>query len=86
MNKHAIAIEPISEDCITIRDRWSALVIAAVGFLVFLPGAFWGLPFGKTICGALRVLEGQVPYRDFWSMYAPRRLYRRDVPAHRILW
>ncbi|MHC4596359.1 MAG: hypothetical protein ACYS19_15640, partial [Planctomycetota bacterium] len=68
-------IEPTSQDYITFRDRWLALLIAVVGTLVFLPGAFWGLPGGKSICGALRVLEGQVPYRDFWTMYAPGQFY-----------
>ncbi len=69
------SIEPTPEDCIAVCDRWSAIVIATVGALVLLPGAFWGLPFGKSICGALRVLEGQVPYRDFWTMYAPGQFY-----------
>jgi hypothetical protein len=75
MSKPIIAIEPITEDCITTYDRWSAFVIAVVGALILLPGAFWGLPFGKSICGALRVLEGQVPYRDFWTIYAPGQFY-----------
>lgn len=75
MGESPSAIEPLSEDRISVRDRWTALVVAAAGALVLLPGAFWGLPMGKTICGALRVLEGEVPYRDFWTMYAPGQFY-----------
>ncbi len=75
MRKPTIAIEPTSEDYITFRDIWLAFVIAVVGALVLLPGAFWGLPGGKSICGALRVLESQVPYLDFWTMYAPGQFY-----------
>lgn len=78
MNKPTIAIESTTEDCIAVRDRWSALVITTAGALALLPGAFWGLPFGKSICGALRVLGGQVPYRDFWTMYAPGQFYAVD--------
>jgi hypothetical protein len=53
-----------------------------------LPGAFWGLPFGKFVVGANVVLDGGVLYRDFWTMYAPGsfwlvallfRLFGREV-------
>ena len=67
--------QPSLEECITSRDRWLALAVSAIGSLVLLPGAFWGLPGGKTVCGALRAMEGQVPYRDFWTMYAPGQFY-----------
>jgi hypothetical protein len=40
-----------------------------------LPGAFWGLPFGKFVVGANVILDGGVPYRDFWTMYAPGSFY-----------
>ena len=75
MNRPTIAVESTPEDCITVHDMWSALVFVVMGTLVLLLGAFWGLPFGKSICGVLRVLEGQVPYRDFWIMYAPGQFY-----------
>jgi len=57
------------------RDKWLALILGSVGLLVCLPGAFWGLPSGKTITGALQVLDGRIPYRDFWTMYAPGMFY-----------
>lgn len=57
-------------DC---RRRTAALFVGSV--LLLLPGAFWGLPSGKSVAGALVILDGGVPYRDFWSMYAPGQFY-----------
>ena len=54
--------------------RWAILVVAA-STLCLAPGILWGLPTGKAIEGALRIVDGQVPYRDFWSMYAPGQFY-----------
>ncbi len=54
--------------------RWTAAV-AAAALLLLSPGIFWGLPFGKTVVGADRILAGDVPYRDFWTMYAPGQFY-----------
>jgi hypothetical protein len=57
------------------RDKRLTLILGAVAFLVFLPGVFWGLPGGKTMAGALQILDGRIPYRDFWTMYAPGMFY-----------
>jgi hypothetical protein len=57
-------------DC---RRRTAALFVGSV--LLLLPGAFWGVPSGKSVAGALVILDGGVPYRDFWSMYAPGQFY-----------
>ncbi len=74
-SEHTICIEPEPEHCINVRDWYSALVLGIVGALFLMPRVFCGLPMGKSICGALRVLEGHVPYRDFWTMYAPGQFY-----------
>lgn len=55
-------------------DRRRAWLVGALVFLALLPGAFFGLP-GKSVAGAWRVLDGDVPYRDFWTMYAPGQFY-----------
>ena len=52
-----------------------AIQVFVLSALCLLPGVFWELPTGKAIEGALRILDGQVPYRDFWSMYAPGQSY-----------
>ncbi|MHC4351186.1 MAG: glycosyltransferase family protein [Planctomycetota bacterium] len=74
-SQSTLGIEPEPADCISVRDWCLALSVAVVGALVLMPRVFWGLPFGKSICGGLRVLEGHVPYRDFWTMYAPGQFY-----------
>lgn len=56
-------------------DRVWALSLLAGSLLVLGAGAFFGLPSSKGVVGALRVLRGEVPYRDFWSMYAPGQFY-----------
>ena len=52
-----------------------ALGLGLVGFLALSPGLLWGLPAGKTIVNGLRILHGDLPYRDFWTMYAPGQFY-----------
>ena len=50
-----------------------ALFIAATG--LFSLDWFNGFPGGVSTVGAERVLAGDVPYRDFWTMYAPGHFY-----------
>jgi hypothetical protein len=57
------------------RDRRLAILLVTGGLLVQLPGLLWGIPGGKAINNALRILDGDVPYRDFWTMYAPGHFY-----------
>jgi hypothetical protein len=58
-----------------VRGRWREVLWVGIGaFLVLLPGAFFGLP-NKPMAGAQRVLEGEVIYRDFWTVYAPGAYY-----------
>ncbi|MGQ0720458.1 MAG: hypothetical protein ACT4PE_02665 [Candidatus Eiseniibacteriota bacterium] len=47
------------------------LRVFVFALLALLPGALWGLPFGKFIVGAGVILDGGTLYRDFWTMYAP---------------
>ncbi|MGQ0734415.1 MAG: hypothetical protein ACT4QD_12250 [Acidobacteriota bacterium] len=51
------------------------LLLFLGSFLLFVMGCFWGLPSGKSVAGALVILDGGVPYRDFWTMYAPGQFY-----------
>ena len=57
------------------RDRQVALLLVLAGTLVQLPALWWGLPGGKAINNAMRILDGDIPYRDFWTMYAPGHFY-----------
>lgn len=50
-----------------------ALFVAATG--LFSLDWFNGFPGGVSTVGAERVLAGDVPYRDFWTMYAPGHFY-----------
>jgi hypothetical protein len=60
---------------IDLGDRRLGIVLVVAGLLVQLPALFWGIPGGKAINNALRILDGDVPYRDFWTMYAPGHFY-----------
>jgi hypothetical protein len=51
--------------------RLDRVILFVVAFLLLAVGSFWGLPSGKAVAGALVILDGGVPYRDFWTMYAP---------------
>ena len=51
------------------------ILVFLTAFLVLAAGAFWGLPSGKSVAGALVILDGGAPYRDFWTMYAPGQFY-----------
>jgi hypothetical protein len=59
------------------NERRAMLRIFALVVFALAPGAFFGLPpsAGKNVGGALRVLDGEWPYRDFWTMYAPGQFF-----------
>jgi hypothetical protein len=71
------AAQASREPCgrISRADGWLACAVFSAAALVFATGIVWGMPFGKAVVGGLRVLDGDVPYRDFWSMYAPGQFY-----------
>ena len=63
-------------------NRWSggrealistALFLAVLGFYSFT--WFQDVLAGVSTIGAERVLRGEMPYRDFWTMYAPGHFY-----------
>jgi hypothetical protein len=51
----------------------AALVGASV--LAFAPAWFDSVGRGVVLVGGERVLGGDLPYRDFWTMYAPGQFY-----------
>jgi hypothetical protein len=55
---------------------WLGLLLLSIGLLA--PGAYREINVydeGVAVYGAERVLHGEVPYRDFWTIYAPGDLY-----------
>ena len=58
-----------------VDRRRESVALFIASFLILSIGAFWGLPAGKAVTGALVILDGGVPYRDFWTMYAPGQFY-----------
>jgi len=57
------------------RDRRLALYVFLGGSLFLASGLLWDHPMGKSVVGAFVILDGGVPYRDFWTMYAPGHHY-----------
>jgi hypothetical protein len=58
------------------RDlRRDSLVLFVASVFILASGAFWGLPEGKSVVGGMVILDGGVPYRDLWTMYAPGQFY-----------
>ena len=53
---------------------WMALV-ALAAFALFSLDWRNGLYGGVAEVGAMRVLAGDLPYRDFWTLYAPGQFY-----------
>lgn len=47
------------------------LAIAAGAAALLAVGLLRDLPGGVHLAGAQRVLDGDLPYRDFWTLYAP---------------
>lgn len=50
------------------------IILLASSFIYFLPSVFKPLNLydeGQIVYGAFRVLNGQMPYRDFWTLYGP---------------
>jgi uncharacterized membrane protein SirB2/uncharacterized membrane protein (UPF0136 family) len=61
-----------------LPDNVLSGLLLAISFL----SLFWGIRIGLsiydegvTVYGATRVLGGQIPYRDFWTIYSPGIFY-----------
>ncbi len=57
------------------RDAVLAAGLALAAFAAFATGWHEGLYGGVAEVGAKRVLAGDLPYRDFWTIYAPGQFY-----------
>jgi hypothetical protein len=65
-----------------IAHRFSLGLVAigmiAVAVVYLWPGLIAHLNIydeGLIVYGAVRVMDGQIPYRDFWTQYSPAQLY-----------
>ena len=63
-------------------NRWTAnrealfgVALFSVVLVVYSLTWFQGLGISISAIGAERVLRGEIPYRDFWTMYAPGHFY-----------
>ncbi len=61
------------------RGARRELALFALAIAVLAPGLLLGPADSKGTGGALRVLAGEVPYRDFWTMYAPGQFYAQAL-------
>ena len=74
--------DPNSLPALTLPERipaeWAIVVVVfalATGYSLFFP-RFGVVPDeGNILQGAQRVLDGQVPYRDFFSLFTPGSFY-----------
>jgi hypothetical protein len=67
---------------VAIRRNWLviglALLLLVVTFVYLIPGINQPVNIydeGIITYSAVRVMQGQVPYRDFWSIYSPAQFY-----------
>ncbi len=61
------------------NDRRVA-ALAAIGAFVFLAiGSSWSLPSCKWVVDGWSVGRGALPYRDFWTMYAPGEFFAQAL-------
>ncbi len=61
-----------------LRDVVLAVVLIVVAILYLQPGLSRWLNIydeGLMVYGAARVMDGHIPYRDFWGMYSPGQFY-----------
>ena len=59
----------------TTRDFLPVAILFVGALAVSSLDWFFGLKGGLATVGAERILSGELPYRDFWTMYAPGHFY-----------
>lgn len=64
------------------RDFWftvglffAAVGLYSLGWFYTLSDGYGNLVGGVSTVGAERILRGDIPYRDFWTIYAPGEFY-----------
>lgn len=70
--------DPVVDQHESFARGRGCLLVATISSLCLVPNGFLGLNLydeGLVVYGAQRVLEGDVPYRDFWTLYAPGQFY-----------
>ena len=58
--------------------RVATILVLLLSLLYLLIGVNIGLRVygdGFSLYGAMRVLDGHIPYRDFWTLYTPGEFY-----------
>jgi dolichyl-phosphate-mannose-protein mannosyltransferase len=68
-----------------LRSGLTVLLLASLSCLCWLGGLVTHLSLydeGLAVYGAERVLGGEVPYRDFWTLYAPGQFYALAAVFH----
>ncbi len=60
---------------ITRNDALFVIAILGVSLALFSTQWFTTLRIHPSTIGAERILAGQIPYRDFWTLYAPGSFY-----------
>jgi len=61
-----------------MSNRITLLILFGMSFAYLFSGITYGLNVydeGSSVYGATRVLDGDIPYRDFWTIYAPGQFY-----------
>ncbi len=61
----------------SLPNRLALPLFACLLGLLFLPirTSFNGYDEGFAVTGAMRLLHGEAPYRDFWGIYPPGQIY-----------
>jgi hypothetical protein len=77
MTPEATASREASRDGMAV-DYWLPLIVFSCAFVLMIATMWWSVgPYdeGLVLFGSTRVLSGDVPYRDFYSIYGPGQFY-----------